>query len=98
QVVGARVERPTGRAVDGSETLLGVAARGDECGREIEACLAPNCARFYEPSEGDAQVVVRPERLIDEPVQRVITELRPELRLRVRAGVRAALGDRKSVV
>src|SRR5207245_1815482 len=95
RVVEARVERPTRRAVDGSETLIGVAARGGDRGREIEACLAPYCARFHEPSEGDAQVVVRPERLIDEPVQRVITELGPELRLRVRAGVRAALGARE---
>src|SRR5205807_4330916 len=85
-------QRRAGRTVDRRESLPGVAAGGGDRGREIELGFATNRPRLDESSQGDAQVVVRVQRLIDQVVQGVIAELRPELRLGVRGGEGAVPG------
>jgi len=58
--------------------LLGVAAGGRDRGREIKLRFAPYGARLDQAPQRHAQVVIRLQRLIDQAVQGVIAELRPE--------------------
>src|SRR5262249_54494593 len=77
-IVKALGERLAGRAVDRRESLLGVAPRCSDGRSEVELRLVPLGTCLHEITEGDAQIVIRLERLIDQARERRVGKLRPE--------------------
>ena len=82
-VVEARVEGCARETLHLREALVGVTAGHGDRGRKVELRLATLGARLDEVAERDAQVMVGFQGLIDQPVERVIAEARPEPCLRV---------------
>ncbi len=97
RIVKLGVVADANRARRGGYLLLGVAARSGDLRPEIEQRFAPGGADFDQPAQGDAQIVIRAERIVHEPVESVIAELGPEPGLDLFRGIRRRLraGERR---